>query len=65
MIKLRVLGEYWDDVIPCALTDVRSRRGEDKSLEFNKEKSKLGLGESYEQEYLKKVMRLNIKAKEK
>ena len=65
MIKLCVLGEYLDDVILRTLPDVGSRRGEDKALEVNKEKSKLGLGESYEQEYLKKVMILNIKAKEK
>ena len=30
-IKLRVLGEYWDNVIPRALPEVGSRRGEDKA----------------------------------
>ena len=64
-IKIRVLGEDWDDIIPRALPDVGSRRGEDKDPEVSKEKSKLGLGELYEQEYLKKVMILDVEAEEK
>ena len=62
MIKLRVLGEYWDDIIPCALPDVESRRGEDEAQEISKEKSKLGVGELYELEYLKKAMILEVEA---
>ena len=65
MIKLRVLGEDWDNVIPRALTDVGSRRGEDKTPEASQDKSKLGLGELYEQKYLKKAMRLDVEAEEK
>ena len=38
MIKLRVLGEYWDDVISCALPDVGSRRGEEEALEVSQDK---------------------------
>ena len=65
MVKIRVLGEYWDDVIPCAIPDVRSRRGEDTALDVSQEKSKLGLGELYEQEYIKKAMILDVEAEEK
>ena len=62
MIKLGVLGEDWYDVICRALPDVGSRRGEDETLEVSQDKSKLGLGELYEQEYLKKVMILDVEA---
>ena len=48
MNKLRVSGEDWDDVIPCALTDVGSRREEDEAPEVSQEKPKLFLGELYE-----------------
>ena len=48
MTKLCVLGEYWDDVIPRALPDVGSRRGEDEAPDVSQEKSKLGSGELYE-----------------
>ena len=54
MIKLRVLGEDWDDVIPRALPDLGLGMREDETPEVSQEKSKLGLGELYEQEYLKK-----------
>ena len=65
MIKLRVLGEYWDNAIPRALPDIGLRRGEDDSPEVSQEKSKLGLGELYEREHLKKAMRLDVEAEEK
>ena len=42
MIKLRVLGEDWDDVIPRALPDVWSRKGEEKALEVSQEIFSLG-----------------------
>ena len=60
MIKLLVLGEYWDNVLTRALNDVGSRRGEEEAPEVGQEKSKLGLGELYEREYLNKAMRLDI-----
>ena len=47
MIKIRVLGEDWDDVIHRAL------------------QKKLGLGELYEEKYLKKSMRLHVEDEEK
>ena len=58
------MGKDWDDVIPCALPDIGSRRGEEKALEVSQKKSKLGLGELYKQEYLKKAVRLHVDAKE-
>ena len=65
IIKLRVLGEYWDDFISRALPDVGSRRGEDEAPEISQEKSELGLGELYKREYLKNSMRLDVEAEEK
>ena len=65
IIRYIVLGEDWDDVIPRALPDVGSRRGEDEAPEVSQEKSKLGLGELYEREYLKKVKGLDVEAEEK
>ena len=55
----------WDGVILHALPDVGSRRGEDEAPEVIQEKSKLDLGEFYEQEYIKKAMRLDVEAEEK
>ena len=65
MIKLRVLGEDWKYIIPRALPGVGSRKGEDEAPEVSQEKSKSGLGELYEQEYLKKAMRLDVETEEK
>ena len=65
MIKLRALGEDWDNVIPRALPDVGSRRGGGDAPEVSQEKSKLGLGELHEREYLNKATRLDIEAEEK
>ena len=65
MIKLRVLGEDWDNVIPCALSDVGLRKGSTRPQRLVRKKSKLGLGELYEQEYIKKAMRLDGEAEEK
>ena len=59
------MGKDWDDVIPCALLDIGSRRGEQKALEISQKKSKLGLGELYKQEYIKKAMRVHVEAREK
>ena len=41
------------------------RRGEAEAPEVSQEKSKLGLGELYEQKYLNKAMILDIEANEK
>ena len=65
MIKILVLGEDGDDVIPRTLPDVGLGRGEDKAPEVSQEKSKLGLGELYERQHLKKDMRLDVEAEEK
>ena len=54
MIKLRVLGKDWDNIIPHALPDVGLRRDEDEAPEVSKEISKLGLGKLYKREYLNK-----------
>ena len=54
MIKIRVLREDWGDIIPRALPDVGSGIREDDTREVSQEKSKLGLGKLYEQEYLEK-----------
>ena len=59
MIKIRVFRKYWDEVIPCALPDLGSRRGRNEDLE------KLGLGELYGREYVKKAMILDVYAEEK
>ena len=47
IIRLRVLGEDRDDIIPRVLPDVGSSRGEYEVPEISEEKSKLGLGELY------------------
>jgi U3 small nucleolar RNA-associated protein MPP10 len=64
-IKKRILNEDWDDVIPRELPDVgwESKRGE--LPEVSQEKSKLGLGELYEREYLKKAVGYDVTAAEK
>ena len=56
VIKARILEEDWDDVVPRELPDIgwHSKRGE--LPEVSQEKSKLGLGELYEREYLKKAV---------
>jgi U3 small nucleolar RNA-associated protein MPP10 len=64
VIKKRVLEEDWDDVIPRELPDVgwQAKRGE--LPEVSQEKSKLGLGELYEREYLKKAVGYDVDAAE-
>lgn len=65
VIKQRILNEDWDDVIPRELPDVgwNLKRGE--LPEVSQEKSKLGLGELYEREYLKKAVGYDVDAAEK
>ncbi len=56
MIKKRIVDEDWDDVIPRELPDIGARkRGGGEAPDVSQEKSKLGLGELYEREYLKKT----------
>jgi U3 small nucleolar RNA-associated protein MPP10 len=52
IVKKRILVEDWDNVVPRELPDVgwNMKRGE--VPEVSQEKSKLGLGELYEREYL-------------
>ena len=54
MIKRRILDEDWDDIIPRELPDIGGGRRKELP-EVSQERSKLGLGEIYEREYLKKV----------
>lgn len=65
MIKKRIIEEDWDDVVPRELPDIgASKRGGD-APEVSQEKSKLGLGELYEREYLKKTTGFDRDAHEK
>mmetsp|Transcript_12395 Transcript_12395/g.24584 ORF Transcript_12395/g.24584 Transcript_12395/m.24584 type:complete len:666 (+) Transcript_12395:131-2128(+) len=64
MIKRRILAEDWDDVVPRELPTIDSReRG--TAAEVSQEKSKLGLGELYERDYLKKAVGYDVEASEK
>jgi len=65
VIKKRILAEDWDDVVPRELPDVgwHEKRGE--LPEVSQEKAKLGLGELYEREYLKKAVGYDKDAAEK
>lgn len=65
IIKKRIIEEDWDDVVPRELPDIgASKRGGD-APEVSQEKSKLGLGELYEREYLKKSTGFDKDAHEK
>ena len=55
IIKKRILEEDWDDVVPRELPDIGLGKRKGELPEVSQEKSKLGLGELYEREYLKKV----------
>ena len=66
MIKKRIIDEDWDDVIPRELPDIGAhKRGGGDAPEVSQEKSKLGLGELYEREYLKKTAGYDRDAHEK
>eukprot|EP00957_Ditylum_brightwellii_P000988 79057-Ditylum_brightwellii.AAC.1 len=54
MIKRRIWAEDWDDIAPCELPDIGIKKN-DELPEVSQEKSKLGLVELYEREYLKKA----------
>uniref|UniRef100_A0A7S3DYA6 U3 small nucleolar ribonucleoprotein protein MPP10 n=1 Tax=Entomoneis paludosa TaxID=265537 RepID=A0A7S3DYA6_9STRA len=65
IIKKRILDEDWDDVIPRELPDVAWNKKKGELPEVSQEKSKLGLGELYEREYLKKAVGYDVDAAEK
>ena len=65
VIKRRILDEDWDDVIPRELPDVAWNMKRGELPEVSQEKSKLGLGELYEREYLKKALGYDVDAAEK
>lgn len=65
IVKKRIIAEDWDNVVPRELPDVgwNMKRGE--VPEVSQEKSKLGLGELYEREYLMKATGYDKTADEK
>jgi U3 small nucleolar RNA-associated protein MPP10 len=65
IIKKRILAEDWDDVVPRELPDVAWNKKRGEAPEVSQEKSKLGLGELYEREYLKKAVGYDRDADEK
>jgi U3 small nucleolar RNA-associated protein MPP10 len=62
IIKKRILAEDWDDVVPRELPDIGWNRKRGDLPEVSQEKSKLGLGELYEREYLKKAVGHDVEA---
>jgi U3 small nucleolar RNA-associated protein MPP10 len=65
VIKKRILAEDWDDVVPRELPDIGWNKKRGEAPEVSQEKSKLGLGELYEREYLKKAVGYDKDADEK
>lgn len=65
VIKQRIISEDWDDVIPRELPDVGWHKKRGELPEVSQEKSKLGLGELYEREYLKKAVGYDVDKAEK
>jgi U3 small nucleolar RNA-associated protein MPP10 len=65
IIRKRILSEQYDNVLPRELPDVgwNAKRGE--LPEVSQEKSKLGLGELYEREYLQKALGYDRTASER
>jgi len=55
MIKRRIIDEDYDNVVPRELPDIGAYKRGGEAPEVSQEKSKLGLGELYEREYLKKT----------
>ena len=64
-IKRRIIAEDWDDVVPRELPDIGWDKKRGEAPEVSQEKSKLGLGELYEREYLKKAVGYDKDAAEK
>ena len=65
LIKGRILKEEWDDVLPKEVPTVRKPKGSADEVQVSQEQSKLGLGELYEREYLKKATGYDVEAVEK
>jgi len=65
VIKRRILAEDWDDIVPRELPDVAWNKKRGELPEVSQEKSKLGLGELYEREYLKKAVGYDVDAVER
>jgi U3 small nucleolar RNA-associated protein MPP10 len=65
IIKQRIISEDFDDVVPRELPDVGWHKKRGELPEVSQEKSKLGLGELYEREYLKKAVGYDVDAAEK
>ena len=65
VIKKRIIDEDWDDVVPRELPDIGLYKRGGDAPEVSQEKSKLGLGELYEREYLKKTAGFDRDAHEK
>jgi len=65
IIKKRIIEEDWDDVVPRELPDIGASKRGGEAPEVSQEKSKLGLGELYEREYLKKSTGFDRDAHEK
>ncbi|GKY99391.1 hypothetical protein MPSEU_000893800 [Mayamaea pseudoterrestris] len=65
IIKQRILKDDWDDVAPRELPDVGWHSKRNEPPQVSQEKSKLSLGELYEQEYLKKAVGYDVQAAEK
>mmetsp|Transcript_7838 Transcript_7838/g.11993 ORF Transcript_7838/g.11993 Transcript_7838/m.11993 type:complete len:534 (+) Transcript_7838:8-1609(+) len=65
IIKRRILAEEWDDVVPRELPDVGWNKKRGEVPEVSQEQSKLGLGELYEREYLKKAVGYDVENAEK
>lgn len=66
VIKRRIIENDWDDIVPRELPSVFKQHN-NRSLgpEVSQEKSKLGLGELYEREYLKKAVGYDVEKEEK
>jgi U3 small nucleolar RNA-associated protein MPP10 len=65
IIRQRILAEDWDDIIPRELPDVAWHKKRGELPEVSQEKAKLGLGELYEREFLKKAVGYDVDAAEK
>ncbi|EMS13316.1 U3 small nucleolar ribonucleoprotein subunit [Entamoeba histolytica HM-3:IMSS] len=60
LIRRRIKEQSWDDVVRKTLV----QKKEKKEIELDGEKSKLGLGEIYEQKYAKEIYGFNSKDEE-
>lgn len=65
IIKNRIIADDWDDLVPRELPDIGFGQKKGELPEVSQEKSKLGLGELYEREYLKKAIGYDVSAAEK